>query len=43
VDQVLTEAAARSESERCLYCCLTCYNADAPRAPAPESRERVAV
>jgi NADPH-dependent glutamate synthase beta subunit-like oxidoreductase len=29
VDQVLTEAAARQESERCLYCCLTCYNPDA--------------
>jgi len=28
VDQTLTEAAARSESERCLYCCLTCYNPD---------------
>jgi formate dehydrogenase (NADP+) beta subunit len=29
VEQTLTEAAARSESERCLYCCLTCYNPDA--------------
>jgi hypothetical protein len=28
VDQVLTEAAARDESDRCLYCCLTCYNPD---------------
>jgi NADPH-dependent glutamate synthase beta subunit-like oxidoreductase len=28
VDQVLTEAAARRESDRCLYCCLTCYNPD---------------
>ncbi len=28
VDQTLTEAAARSESERCLNCCLTCYNPD---------------
>ena len=28
VDQTLTEASARSESERCLYCCLTCYNPD---------------
>lgn len=28
VDQTLTEAAARGESERCLYCCLTCYNPD---------------
>jgi len=29
VDQVLTEEAARRESDRCLYCCLTCYNPDA--------------
>jgi formate dehydrogenase beta subunit len=28
VDQVLTEEAARGESNRCLYCCLTCYNPD---------------
>jgi hypothetical protein len=28
VDQALTEAAARGESDRCLYCCLTCYNPD---------------
>ncbi|MCK7508360.1 MAG: hypothetical protein MZV70_32780 [Desulfobacterales bacterium] len=28
VDQVLTEEAARRESDRCLYCCLTCYNPD---------------
>jgi NADPH-dependent glutamate synthase beta subunit-like oxidoreductase len=28
VDQVLTEGAARDESDRCLYCCLTCYNPD---------------
>jgi len=28
VDQVLSEEAARSESNRCLYCCLTCYNKD---------------
>jgi NADPH-dependent glutamate synthase beta subunit-like oxidoreductase len=28
VDQTLTEAVARSESERCLHCCLTCYNPD---------------
>ncbi len=31
VDQVLTEEAARRESDRCLYCCLTCYNPDAAR------------
>jgi hypothetical protein len=28
VDHVLTEAAAHGESERCLHCCLTCYNPD---------------
>jgi NADPH-dependent glutamate synthase beta subunit-like oxidoreductase len=28
VDQVLTEKAARGESNRCLSCCLTCYNKD---------------
>jgi hypothetical protein len=28
VDQVLSEEAARSESNRCLFCCLTCYNKD---------------
>jgi hypothetical protein len=29
VDQVLTEETARRESDRCLNCCLTCYNPDA--------------
>jgi hypothetical protein len=29
VDQVLTEDAARGESNRCLSCCLTCYDPDA--------------
>ena len=29
VDQVLTESAAKGESNRCLYCCLTCYDKDA--------------
>jgi NADPH-dependent glutamate synthase beta subunit-like oxidoreductase/NAD-dependent dihydropyrimidine dehydrogenase PreA subunit len=28
VDQVLTEEAAKGESNRCLSCCLTCYNPD---------------
>jgi formate dehydrogenase beta subunit len=28
VDQVLSEEAARNESSRCLFCCLTCYNPD---------------
>ena len=34
VDQVLSEEAARGESNRCLFCCLTCYNQD--KAPASE-------
>ncbi|MCD6294523.1 MAG: FAD-dependent oxidoreductase [Deltaproteobacteria bacterium] len=33
VDQVLTEEQALKESERCLSCCITCYNMD------PESEE----
>jgi NADPH-dependent glutamate synthase beta subunit-like oxidoreductase len=37
VDQVLTEAAARSESDRCLNCCLVCYNPD-PAALRAEVR-----
>jgi hypothetical protein len=28
VDQVLSEDAAHGESNRCLFCCLTCYNPD---------------
>jgi formate dehydrogenase beta subunit len=32
VDRVLTEEAARGESNRCLYCCLTCYNPDEAHA-----------
>jgi len=28
VDRVLTEQAAYEESNRCLSCCLTCYNPD---------------
>ena len=28
VDQVLSEDAALNESNRCLFCCLTCYNPD---------------
>jgi formate dehydrogenase beta subunit len=35
VDQVLTEETAHSESSRCLFCCLTCYNPD--RAYADEA------
>lgn len=41
VDQVLTEEAARAESDRCLYCCLTCYNPDAAAcAPAADADSR---
>jgi hypothetical protein len=29
VDRVLTEQAALAESDRCLSCCLTCYDPDA--------------
>ena len=29
VDQVLTEDSAKGESNRCLSCCLTCYDPDA--------------
>jgi NADPH-dependent glutamate synthase beta subunit-like oxidoreductase len=29
VDQVLTEVSAKGESNRCLSCCLTCYDKDA--------------
>jgi hypothetical protein len=42
VDQVLTEQAARGESDRCLSCCLSCYDPDAPRTACeaePEHRE----
>ena len=28
VDQVLTENSAQNESNRCLSCCLTCYDMD---------------
>jgi hypothetical protein len=38
VDQVLTEQAARGESDRCLSCCLSCYDPDAP-GTADEDRQ----
>ena len=28
VDQVLTDEAAQAESERCLFCGMTCYSMD---------------
>jgi hypothetical protein len=40
VDQVLTEEAALGESNRCLSCCLTCYNPDSGFAEAPVAREK---
>jgi heterodisulfide reductase subunit A-like polyferredoxin len=39
VDQVLTEEAARGESQRCLACCLTCYNPDPVIDEAPDADE----
>ena len=39
VDQVLTEESAQRESDRCLYCCLTCYNPDAAEPDAGEDSE----
>jgi len=39
VDQTLTEVAARGESERCLSCCLTCYNPDVAEAADGEVRQ----
>jgi formate dehydrogenase beta subunit len=39
VDQVLTEDSAKGESNRCLSCCLTCYDPDAVRGIAPGIKE----
>jgi hypothetical protein len=39
VDQVLSEEAARGESNRCLSCCLTCYNPDSESGGAPVTAE----
>jgi NADPH-dependent glutamate synthase beta subunit-like oxidoreductase len=38
VDQVLTEEAALAESERCLFCGLTCYNMDLTESVQEESK-----
>jgi NADPH-dependent glutamate synthase beta subunit-like oxidoreductase len=43
VDQVLTEETARRESDRCLSCCLTCYNPDAADTDAGRDPEAKAV
>ena len=39
VDQVLTEVSAKGESNRCLSCCLTCYDPDAVRGISPGIKE----
>jgi len=39
VDQVLTEDSAKGESNRCLSCCLTCYDPDAVRGISPGIKE----
>ena len=39
VDQVLTEDSARGESNRCLSCCLTCYDPDTVRGISSGIRE----
>jgi formate dehydrogenase beta subunit len=40
VDQVLTESAAKGESNRCLSCCLTCYDKDAAAIVASRVKDR---
>ena len=37
VDQVLTEDSAKNESNRCLSCCLTCYDKD----PVPVKKTKI--
>jgi NADPH-dependent glutamate synthase beta subunit-like oxidoreductase len=39
VDQVLTQDAAAGESNRCLSCCLTCYDPDAVLSAASETKD----
>jgi hypothetical protein len=39
VDQVLTEDSARGESNRCLSCCLTCYDKDAAASAASGTKD----
>jgi formate dehydrogenase beta subunit len=39
VDQVLTEDSARGESNRCLSCCLTCYDPDAAASTAAVTKD----
>jgi len=40
VDQVLTEDSARGESNRCLSCCLTCYDPDEAASTAAGIKDR---
>ncbi|MGD9175825.1 MAG: hypothetical protein PVF29_16800, partial [Desulfobacterales bacterium] len=40
VDQVLTREAAAGESNRCLSCCLTCYDPDAAASTPPRPRAK---
>jgi len=40
VDQVLTEDSARGESNRCLSCCLTCYDKDTVSVKTSKSRDK---
>jgi hypothetical protein len=39
VDQVLTEDSAINESNRCLSCCLTCYDPDAAASTAKSNKD----
>ena len=40
VDQVLTEKSAKGESNRCLSCCLTCYDMDAAASAASGIKDK---
>ena len=40
VDQVLTEDSAKGESNRCLSCCLTCYDKDAAAVIKSETQAK---
>jgi RnfABCDGE-type electron transport complex B subunit len=40
VDQVLTENSAKSESNRCLSCCLTCYDMDPVSDKISKTRDK---
>jgi len=40
VDQVLTENSAKNESNRCLSCCLTCYDKDPVSGKISKTRDK---